>query len=156
MILDRLARNATTYRILLRLHRWVPAIEGLLRRVTGGRVTLMGLAGIPAIDVIVPGRKTGHLRTTTLQYVSDEDRLLVVGSNWANRVHPAWSANLLAAQQVAVRCGAHRFRAEVTPLTGPERDRAWQLILTRWPNYRIAQNRVPDRSFRIFALTRIT
>lgn len=156
MILDRLARNARTYRILLRLHRWVPPIEGLLRRATGGRVTLMGLAGIPAIDVIVPGRKSGHLRTTTLQYVSDEGRLLVVGSNWASRAHPAWSANLLAAQQVDVRSGGHQFRAEVTPLTGHERDRAWHTILTHWPNYRIAQNRVPDRPFRIFALTRIT
>jgi deazaflavin-dependent oxidoreductase (nitroreductase family) len=152
-MLHWLARNPISYRLLLRYHRLVPAIEKFVRQVTGGRVGMMDLAGLPAIQVTVPGRQTGRLRTTTLQYVADGGRLLVVGSNWAKPEHPAWSANLAAAQRIEVRRGTERFTANAKLLVGADRDRAWQAILTHWPNYGIAQSQVPERPFRIFALT---
>ena len=155
MILRTLARSGRSYGLLLRFHRFLPAVEWLVRRSTGGRTSMMDLAGLPVIDVIAPGCKTGIMRSTTLQYVSDGNRLLIVGSNWAKPTHPAWSANLAAAQHVKVRSRNEEFNANVTMLVGPDRDRAWTTVLSHWPNYGIAQDKAANRIFRIFALTRI-
>ena len=103
----------------------------------------------------MPGRRTGVPRTCTLQVVPDGEGLLVVGSNWASAEHPAWSANFLAADRVTVQRSSDRFAATARLLTGPERERAWQHILAQWPNYRLAQEQVPGREFRLFTLVRI-
>ncbi|HEX2286284.1 MAG TPA: nitroreductase family deazaflavin-dependent oxidoreductase [Mycobacterium sp.] len=153
--LQTLARLTWTYRLLLRFHRLIPPIERVLRRLSGGRIGVLDLVGLPSVQVTVPGRKTGVMRTTTLQYVPDGDALLLVASNWGAHNHPAWSANLMAAQQVSVRRRGEQFTAAVHTLTGPDRDLAWDKIIDFWPNYQIAQDLTGGRTFRVFKLTPI-
>jgi deazaflavin-dependent oxidoreductase (nitroreductase family) len=153
--LQTLARRPWTYRLLLRFHRCIPPVEWVLRRLSGGRVGVLDLVSLPSVQVTVSGRKTGAMRTTTLQYVPDGDALLLVASNWGTHNHPAWSANLMAAQQVSVRRRDEEFTAAVHMLTGPGRDLAWQKIIEFWPNYQIAQDLTGGRKFRIFKLTQI-
>ncbi|WP_418006055.1 nitroreductase family deazaflavin-dependent oxidoreductase [Mycobacterium sp. PDNC021] len=116
----------------------------------------MDLVGLPAIRVTVAGRRTGMSRTSTLYCVDDGNRVLVIGSNWGHEDHPAWSANLIAVSEVDVRRRLYQGRATVRLLTGTERDQAWATILRRWPSYQIAQDRVPQRPFRIFELKPIS
>ncbi len=152
--LQRVGRNPTAYRWLVLNGR--PAAEGLeslLRFLSGGRVGVLDLTGLPNVQITTSGRKTGLARTATVQYVPAENGLLVVGSNWGRERHPSWSANLKATERVTVRTRGHRFMAKVRLLTGEERDKAWATVLAHWPNYQIAQDRAGARRFRLFLLT---
>ncbi|TAM63260.1 nitroreductase family deazaflavin-dependent oxidoreductase [Mycobacterium sp.] len=155
--LQRLARNPSAYRVLMRSGRpIVEGLESLLRFATSGRLGALDLAGLPNVRITTSGRKTGLARSATAQYAPFRDGLLVVGSNWGRERHPSWSANLKAAQRVTVRRRGHRFVATVQLLSGAEREQAWAAVLDHWPNYRVAQDRAGARRFRLFLLTPIT
>lgn len=147
-------QQPSIYRVLIRGRALTNWSERALRKVTGGRMGVLDLVGLPSIQLTVAGRNTGILRTTSLQYVPDGDVMLVVASNWGSKRQPAWSANLMAAKQVIVRRRADQFTASVRMLTGVERTRASDKILRFWPNYQIAQEMAGGREFRIFAIER--
>lgn len=152
--LQRIIRWRPVYQWVLKSGAVIEPVERLLRWVSGNRIGVLDLAGLPTIRVTVPGRKTGIPRTCTLQAIPDGDVLLVVGSNWARTENPAWSANFLAANHVTVQRRAERFTATVRLLTGQDRQQAWDRILDFWPNYQIALDHAHGREFRLFALTR--
>lgn len=147
-------QQPSIYRVLIRGRALTNWSERALRKVTGGRIGVLDLVGLPSIQLTVAGRNTGILRTASLQYVPDGDVMLVVASNWGSKRQPAWSANLMAAKQVIVRRRADQFTASVRMLTGVERTRASDKILRFWPNYQIAQEMAGGREFRIFAIER--
>jgi deazaflavin-dependent oxidoreductase (nitroreductase family) len=152
--LQRAVRNPTAYRLLvLRGRPITELLESLLRFATNGRIGVLDLAGLPNVQIVIPGRKTGLARRATVQYVPSGEGLIVVGSNWGRERHPSWSANLKATERVTVRRRGHRFTAKVRLLTGEERDKAWATVLADWPNYQIAQDRAGGRQFRLFLLT---
>jgi deazaflavin-dependent oxidoreductase (nitroreductase family) len=128
-------------------------MEKMLRRLTRDRIGVLDLVGIPSVRVFIPGRRTGIVRATTLQCVDVEDDMLVVASNWARAAHPAWSTNLQVAKTVRVLRRNNQYEAEVREIVGSERSEAWASILGAWPNYELAQQKVPQRPFRIFCLT---
>jgi len=148
-------QQPSLYRVLIRLTALTNWSERALRTITKDRLGVLDLVGLPSIQLTVAGRKTGILRTASLQYVPDGDLVLVVASNWGSDRHPAWSANLLAAKHVTVRRREEQFAASVRMLTGVERAEAWSKALEVWPNYQIAQEMAGDREFRIFAIERI-
>ena len=150
--LQSLARNPHGYRWLMKRSGFVAWSERAVRRVTGDRLGVLDLVGIPSGRVTAVGRRTGLARTTTLQLIEDGDEWIVVGSNWGSADDPAWVHNLAAASVVEVRRRDNRFEAAVREITGDERDRAWTTIVTAWPNYEIAQSMAGRRTFRLFAL----
>jgi deazaflavin-dependent oxidoreductase (nitroreductase family) len=147
-----IAKTPFSYRTLLRSAPLVEAMEKILRRLTSDRVGVLDVVGIPSVRVLIPGRRTGLVRATTLQCVDVESGILVVGSNWPRPAHPAWSNNLQEANTARVRRRNHQYDAEVREIVGSERSEAWAAILGAWPNYELAQQRVPQRPFRIFRL----
>lgn len=150
--LRAVARRPASYRLMLKQSTRVERTERAMRWATRGRFGVLDMVGLPSVVVTVPGRKTGIPRSTTLQYLPDGDAMLLVGSNWGCDTHPAWSANLMAAEQVTVRRRNEQFTASARLLAGEERERAWEKILNFWPNYRIAQQLAGDRQFRLFSL----
>ncbi|QIS12124.1 nitroreductase family deazaflavin-dependent oxidoreductase [Nocardia arthritidis] len=132
----------------------VPA-ERLIRRLTGGRMGVLDLAGLPSIEITVRGRKTGTPRTTSLLYVPNGEAFVVIGSNWGSPKHPAWSANLRAASTATVRHGGERFPVRVAEATDVDRKRLWDLAVEFWPGYEMEYALSGFREFRIFELRRI-
>jgi deazaflavin-dependent oxidoreductase (nitroreductase family) len=152
--LQRVVRNPTAYRrLVLPARPIVELLESFLRFVTAGRVGVLDLIGLPCVRITTQGRKTGLARTATVQYVPVDGGLVLVGSNWGRRHHPAWSANLQAAERVTVRGHGDFFTAKPRLLAGEERDRTWATVLAHWPNYQVAQDRAGERQFRLFLLT---
>jgi len=147
-----IAKTPFSYRILLRSAPLVEAMEKILRRLTRDRVGVLDLVGISSVRVLIPGRRTGLVRATTLQCIDVEGGILVVGSNWARPAHPAWSTNLQEVKTVRVLRRSNQYEAEVREIVGSERSEAWEAILGAWPNYELAQQKVPQRPFRIFCL----
>ncbi|WP_051022465.1 nitroreductase family deazaflavin-dependent oxidoreductase [Nocardia pneumoniae] len=139
--------------------RWAPAVlrvERLVRRVSGGRMGVLDLAGLPSIEITVAGRKTGIARTTSLLYVPHGRDFIVLGSNWGRPEHPAWSANLRAADTASARCKGERFLVTVREITGVERKRFWDLAVEFWPGYAMEYELSGGRVFRIFELRRLS
>lgn len=148
-------QNPSIYRASLKLGALTNWTERALRKVSKDRIGVLDLLGLPSIQLTVAGRKTGILRTTSLQYIPDGDTLLLVASNWGSGRHPAWSTNLKDAKDVTVNRRREQFKASVRMLTGAERRRAWDKALQFWPNYQIAQQMAGGRQFRIFKVERI-
>jgi deazaflavin-dependent oxidoreductase (nitroreductase family) len=138
---------AATARRLVPVDRW-------LADRTAGRWSAIGRHGLPALLLTTTGRKSGQPRTQPLLYAADGDAFVVLGSNWGQRHHPAWSANLLAAPAATVTVDGTPIPVRATLATGAERERLWRLALDVWPAYRTYERRADGREIRIFRLER--
>jgi deazaflavin-dependent oxidoreductase (nitroreductase family) len=128
-------------RLLTPLEKWFFAR-------TGGRLLSAG----PVLVLTTVGRRSGVLRATPLLYVEDGEDLVVIGSNWGQRHHPAWSANLLAHPEASVVVGGDR-REVYARLASPEENaRLWPRLLAVWPAYQTYARR-SGRDLRIFVLS---
>ena len=79
---------------------------------SGGRLTLFGSASMRVLVLTAIGHKSGQRRDIALTYMRDENRLFVLGSNFGQAHHPAWSSNLLTNPDASVIIGG-----EVIPVT---------------------------------------
>ena len=142
---------------------WMPKLlpqvvwtDKALHRVTGGRVTILDIAGLPNLNLTVKGRKSGVERTTPLLCVPDADTILIAGSYFGSPKMPLWVGNLRAAGGAArVDYGKQTFPVRATELHDADRTAAWQHMLKTWPNYAKYEERT-DRTIPVFRLTRAT
>jgi deazaflavin-dependent oxidoreductase (nitroreductase family) len=138
---------AATARRLVPVDRWLAAR-------TGGRWSVIGRHGLPSLRLTTIGRRSGQPRTQPLLYTGDGDAFVVVGSNWGQQHHPAWSANLLAHPDATVTVGDTPIPVRAVLASGAERDRLWTMVLKTWPAYRTYEQRAAGRDLRIFRLDR--
>ena len=66
-------------------------LDRAVQRVSGGKLSLVGENTVTQLLLTTTGRKTGRSRTTPLLYAPDGDAFVVVGSNWGQDTHPAWT-----------------------------------------------------------------
>lgn len=128
-------------------------IDRMIARATRGRVVTAGL--LPGLMLTTTGRRSGQPRTQPLACFPDGDGYIIIGSNWGQAHHPAWSANLLANPQAWVTVKGIGFPVRAELATGTERDRLWAIALRTWPAYDSYQRRAGKRRIRVFRLTRI-
>jgi deazaflavin-dependent oxidoreductase (nitroreductase family) len=131
--------------------RLVPFDRWLLRR-TGGRWSVTGRKALPSMLLTTTGRKSGEPRTTPLLYAPDGDGFIVVGSNWGQAHHPAWTGNLLARPEATAAIGTDEIPVRAELATGAERDRLWTIVAALWPAYNTYADR-SGRDIRVFRLT---
>lgn len=129
-------------------------IDRQLQRVSRGRVGILDLAGLPNLMLTVPGRKSGIPRSTPLLGVPDGGDWLVAGSNFGAPKPPLWAANLRASDRATVQVGRREHTVTWRELEGAERERAWALMTTIWPNYDIYAERT-NRAIPVFRLTAV-
>jgi deazaflavin-dependent oxidoreductase (nitroreductase family) len=105
------------------------------------------------IKLTTTGRKTGKDRTTTLYAWERDDDLIVVAS-WGGRPRdPDWAGNLRAEPTATVKHDKESFEVKARELDGRERERAWGLVVDRFPLYASYQRKT-ERRIPLFALTR--
>ncbi len=126
-------------------------VDKNLQRVTGGRVTVLDLAGLPNLILTVTGRKSGLPRSTPLLCVPHEGGWLIAGSYFGAPTTPAWVANLRAAGKAEIRYDAETATVTAREIEGQERDRMWQVMLATWPNFAKYEERT-DRVIPVFYL----
>ncbi|WP_121253355.1 nitroreductase family deazaflavin-dependent oxidoreductase [Nocardioides ferulae] len=129
----------------------VVALDKALHRVSGGRVTVLDVAGLPNLTLTVVGRKSGLPRSTPLLCVPDGDAWLIAGSYFGDARTPLWVHNLRAAGEAEVDTRGRRTRVTARELEGADRAAAWALMLRTWPNYAKYEERT-DRLIPVFRL----
>lgn len=150
--LPRVARALGRNAWLMRLAPAILSLDRLLHRVSRGRLTLVGLAGLPSLRLLTTGRRTGLTRANDLLYTPYGDRYVVVGSGWGRPHHPAWTVNLLAEPEAAIVVRGRAVPVTARLVSGAERDEVWALAVAGWPGYEV-ERRIAGRDFRIFVLT---
>lgn len=130
-----------------------PPIDRVLLRVSRGHLSLS--LGQPILLLTTRGATTGKRRATPLMYVTDDDRIIVVGSNGGRPYHPAWYHNLRAHPEADVIAPGRSGRYRARQATGEERERLWQKALDVYPGYAIYQERAGDRQIPVMVLTPI-
>ncbi|MFF2553527.1 nitroreductase family deazaflavin-dependent oxidoreductase [Nocardia sp. NPDC058058] len=135
------------------IRKLTPLDRRILER-TGGKYTVLGPIGAPVILLTTIGRKSGQPRTTPLLYVHDGDTLYVIGSNFGQQHHPAWTGNLLVNPDGEVTIAGQRIPVRASLIDDEARKGE---IFARFEEttqaYTAYKNRTA-RDLRIFALTR--
>jgi deazaflavin-dependent oxidoreductase (nitroreductase family) len=134
------------------IRKLAPVDRQLLRR-SNGRFTIFGPVGVPLLLLTTTGKKSGERREIPLTYMREGDRLFLVGTNYGQAKHPAWSWNLLADPNAWVTMGGKEIPVVATPVTGAEHDRIFQKFADFGANYDAYRGRT-DRELRVFELTR--
>jgi deazaflavin-dependent oxidoreductase (nitroreductase family) len=127
-----------------------PLDRRLLLR-SNGRYTVLGPMALPVLLLTTTGASSGLARTTPLLFARDDDTLIVVGSNFGQPHHPAWTRNLLADPAATVAIGGTSVPVTAQLLTGGEADRAFERMVAIGRTYDEYRNRT-DREIRVFRL----
>lgn len=111
------------------------------------------LTGMDLLLLTTTGARSGLPRTILTAYFRDDDRYLLVASNFGKPHHPAWYHNVVATPEVTVQVDGEQFAAHAVALDSAERDRAFDTVTARYPFYAAYQNGV-TRTIPVVALTR--
>lgn len=129
----------------------MPLDRRLLVR-TNGRRTILGPIGAPMLLLETVGRKSGLPRLSPLLFARDGASVVVVGSNFGQEHHPAWTGNLSADPHAVVVVGGRRIPVTATRLEGEEAEAAYQKMEEITAVYSAYRGRT-HRQIRVFRLT---
>lgn len=119
---------------------------------SGGRRTLLGPIGAPTMLLETIGRKSGQTRVSPLLFARDGDTVVVVGSNFGQQHHPAWTGNLQATPDAVAVVRGKRIPVRADLLAGDEAERAYGLMVEVASTYASYKGRT-GREIRVFRLT---
>jgi deazaflavin-dependent oxidoreductase (nitroreductase family) len=136
------------------LGRAMTPVDRLVARLTKGRFVALSMRELPSLLITTTGRKSGQPRSNPLLYVRDGDAYVVIGSNWGQEQHPAWSTNLLAHPRATVTVRGESIPVRARLADGAERERLVGLLRAMWPAYETYADRAQGRQLRVFRLER--
>ncbi len=119
---------------------------------TEGRLTALGPIGAPTMLLETTGRKSGAKRLSPLLFARDGDSIIVVGSNFGQDHHPAWTGNLMANPAAVVKAGGTTVPVTAKLLDGDEAEAAYKKMTEVANVYSVYRGRTA-RSIRVFRLT---
>jgi deazaflavin-dependent oxidoreductase (nitroreductase family) len=128
-----------------------PSFDAWMMRRSWGWV-LGRLYGLPSLLLTTTGAKTGLARSSPLLYVRDGDAFLVVGTNFGQAHHPAWTGNLLAHPSASARIGPGEVSVVAELLDEPRFAAQWPKFVEVYPGY-AGYVRRSGRAPRMFRLT---
>jgi len=141
--LAALARKLGTQPRLMTASRAVIATDRQLHRWFGGKISLVGLAGLPSLRLTTTGRRSGLPRSTNLLYYPHHDDFVLTGSH-----------NLRANPRATVALRGRETEVKARELEGEEYTRMWAELLDFWPGYEMERD-AAGRELPVFVLTRV-
>ncbi len=136
------------------IRKLMPLDRRLMLR-TDGRRTLFGPIGAPTTLLETVGRKSGLPRISPLLFAREGGSIIVVGSNFGQEHHPAWTGNLLAQPDAVAIVRGKRIPVHAELLSGAEADAAYQRMIETTSVYATYKGRT-DREIRVFRLTPVS
>lgn len=111
------------------------ALHKLIWNLSGGRIGTK-VVGMPVVEVITIGHKSGEERQVLLNYVEVDGIPIVIGSNAGRDTDPAWVRNLRANPRARARWGGRWHEVVAEELEGTARDAAWEAAVEASAGYR--------------------
>lgn len=104
--------------------------------VSGGRLGWRA-GGMPVLELMTTGRKSGELRAVMLTSPVQEDgRWIIVASRGGDDQHPAWFLNIQANPSVQARLQGGALQSMTATIASPaERSRLWDAVVATYPHY---------------------
>ena len=126
----------------------VTGLHKVVFRVSKGRFLGRGF-GMPVLELVTTGRKSGARRTTMLTTpVHDNERVVLVASKGGDDRHPAWFLNLRDDPAVELTMGGTTRSMTARIATDGEKSELWPEIVESYKGYDQYQNRT-DRDIPI-------
>lgn len=117
-----------------------------------GRYTVLGPTGSPVLLLTTTGAKSGLPRTTPLVFARDGDSVIVVGSNFGQEHHPAWTGNLLKTPEAVVTIAGKDIPVTAERLEGEAAEAGYRQMAEMARTYDAYRSRT-DREIRVFRLS---
>lgn len=110
--------NRAAMRVKWRLHK-------LAWKASGGRIGRT-VSGMPVVELVTVGNKSGEPRQILITYVEFEGAPAVIGTNAGRDTDPAWVRNLRADPKARARWNGTWHDVTAVELSGEEHTRAWE------------------------------
>jgi len=121
-----------------------------LYRASRGR--LLGKVGrAPVLLLTTTGRRSAQPRTAPVLYLTDGERLVVIGSNAGNAKAPGWSLNLKVNPDCEVEVGGERRAMRAHIAEGEERAEQWRAMNEQFGGFEDYEKRT-ERDIAVFVL----
>ena len=130
------------------LHR----VDALLLRVTHDRHTLTEIVGLPVLQLITIGAKTGQQRVIPLVGLADEKKIALIASNFGGRHNPGWYHNLKARPECTVKFSGRTGTYIAREAHGEEREKYWQMAVSYYAGYEKYKERTGGRIIPVMVL----
>jgi deazaflavin-dependent oxidoreductase (nitroreductase family) len=129
------------------------SVDRTVFRISGGRTTLSAwISGLPIIMLTTTGARTGQPRTLPVLALPDDDRLVVIASNFGLPSHPSWYYNLRAHPPVVITWKGTSFQMRARELIGEERQRYVERGLEAYPWWAPYHERAAPRQIPVIML----
>jgi deazaflavin-dependent oxidoreductase (nitroreductase family) len=127
-------------------------IDPLLLRLSGGRLSLGGMIGLPILLLTTTGAKTGKQRSRAVMYMADRDYLVLIASRGGLPRHPSWYHNLKANPEVGVLLGSRSGNYLARDTNRDERVRLWPQLMHVYAGFDTYQQRASMREIPVIVL----
>jgi deazaflavin-dependent oxidoreductase (nitroreductase family) len=128
-----------------------PAVDPWLMRKTHGQL-ISRWYGLPALLLATTGAKSGQRRVQPLMYIRDGHDFAIVGTNFGQTHHPAWTGNLLAHPEAEVEVGPVTLAVTAELADSETWQRLWPNFVAVYPGYASYLSRTGGRKPRMFVL----
>jgi deazaflavin-dependent oxidoreductase (nitroreductase family) len=127
-------------------------VDAFFLRLSGGRLDITRLSGLPVVELTAIGSKSGQPRTLPLAGFSDGDRFVLVASNYGRASHPAWYHNLKANPECIVKKNGKGGTYIARETEGDEREHYWNLAVSYYAGYEAYRQRAAHRKIPVMVL----
>lgn len=135
------------------LARSAPQLDRIVLGLSRGRITAAQVvAGIPVVQLVTTGARTGRKRVTPLLGVPHGDRIAVIGTRFGQPGTPAWYFNLHSNPHAELRFRDRTVAVVAEEIEGPEWQTVWEAGNRLYPGYDAYARRIRDREVRIMVL----
>ena len=123
------------------LHKASTGIHRAVFKASKGRI-LGKIVGLPVVELVTIGRRSGKERSTMLAApIVEDDRLVLVASFGGDDRHPTWYLNLKANPEVRATTGGSTRTMIARTATDEERAQLWPQITSTYQGYARYQER---------------
>lgn len=113
--------------------RYGPTADQWLFHTSRGRAATR--IGLPILLLTTTGARSGLPRVRPLAYVRAGADFIVVGTNFGQRHHPGWTANLLAHSGASIEVGPEELPVTSEPTDQATWERLWPRFVALYPGH---------------------
>ena len=127
-------------------------VDAFFLRLSGGRLDITRLSGLPVVELTASGAKSGLPRTLPLAGFPDGDKFVLIASNYGRARHPDWYHNLKANPECVVKKNGREGTYIARETDGEERESYWNLAISYYGGYEAYKQWASQREIPVMVL----